>query len=72
MTNIVKVYRSPTAGAAPANNAREFGEIAVNTADKKLWVYDENKVPIQFIGPTAVSILKHDGSTTVQVPTESI
>lgn len=44
MTNTIQLKRSFTVGAEPASLAP--GEVAVNVADKKVWIGDQNSTPV--------------------------
>ena len=45
MSNVIKLKRSSTINSAPTTSDLEFGEVAVNSADKKIYMRDgENSI----------------------------
>lgn len=50
MASIIKLKRSSTASAVPANNALQAGELAINLADKKLYSANATGHTIQISG----------------------
>lgn len=63
MAVVLKPKRSETASSAPTSSDLEVGEIAINTADEKLYIKDSSN-NIKTIGG-GVSV--DDGSTTASV-----
>ena len=63
MAVILKPKRSETASSVPTTTDIEVGEIAINTADRKLYVRDSND-DIQAIGG---GVAVNDGSTSTNV-----
>lgn len=50
MASVIKLKRSSTASAVPANNALQAGELAINLADKKLYSANATGHTIQISG----------------------
>ena len=45
MSNVIKLKRSSTINSAPTTSDLEIGEVAVNSADKKIYMRDgENSI----------------------------
>ena len=42
MATVIKLKKSETAGAAPTTSNLEAGEVAINTADQKIYVRDSS------------------------------
>lgn len=67
MAVVIKPKKSETASSVPTTSDLEVGEIAVNTADKKLYVKDSSNNIKAIGGGLAVN----DGSTSADVETIS-
>jgi len=62
MATVIKVKRNETASTPPGTSDLEVGEIAINTADQKLFIKDSSNA-IKEIGG-AVGVTLHDVTTT--------
>jgi hypothetical protein len=54
MANIIRLKRSATASAVPSSGSLVAGELAVNTADGKLYLKKDDTSVVQ-IGPTLIA-----------------
>jgi len=65
MASIIKLKRSSTASAVPANSSLQAGELAINLADKKLYSANSSGKTIQLSGDdfTVGTVVDTDGAT---------
>ena len=70
MASVIKVKRSEVSLNAPTSGALAVGEIAINTADNKLFIKDSTGTIKEIGGGAGVSL--HDVLTTNPSSTESI
>ena len=63
MTNRIKLKRTEDAGKIPTTTDIDSGEVAVNIADKKIYIRDSGSQIIEIGGPTPTDYVANTGGT---------
>lgn len=62
MSTVIKLKRSETASSVPQTNDLQVGELAVNTADKKIYVKDSGNNIIEVANQTTAAATVDDAT----------